>query len=340
MSNPNDRLEPLTPTEALSMYEGDRRGELSKATLRSHGYRITRFIEWCDDAGINNLNNLTGRDIQRYKISRKQEVSTVTVKSHMDTLRVFIRFCEAVDAVRNGLSESVVSPSVTVEENRSESILEPDRIDSILSHLEKYEYATHNHVLLQLLWESGCRVGAAHAIDVEHVDTLECRVELRHNPETDTPLKNGTRGEREVAITTETATLLKDYIDEHRHDVTDDHGRRPLLTTKHGRATRNTLRTWVYRLSRPCMAGRECPHERNPDDCEAVESRMTASKCPDSRSPHAIRRAAVTHWLAQDVPTEAVSDRMNVSAEVIDEHYDKRSARDKMEQRRQYLDDI
>lgn len=64
---------------------------------------------------------------------------------------------------------------------------------------------------------------------------------------------------------------------------------------------------------------------------------MSASKCPDSVAPHAIRRGAITHYLAEDTPAKVVSDRMNVSQDVIDEHYDHRSEREKMEQRREFL---
>jgi len=340
MSNPNDRLEPLTPREAVELYEADRRDEVSDATLQSHGYRLERFVEWCEREDIDNLNDVSGRDIQRFKLYRKQQVSTVTLKSQMDTLRVFLRFCESLDGVRDGVAESVVSPTVDREDNVSGAILPTDRTETILAYLAKYNYASIHHVLLRILWETGCRMGAARAIDVDHVDLHDCRIELHHQPETDTPLKNGKRGEREIAISPDTALLIEDYINEHRHDVADDYGRNPLLTTEYGRITKNTLRAYVYRLSRPCQYGKDCPIDRDPDDCEAVESRMSASKCPESRSPHAIRRGAITHWLTQDVPTEAVSDRMNVTKDVLDEHYDKRSKRERMEQRRDYLNDI
>jgi len=57
-------------------------------------------------------------------------------------------------------------------------------------------------------------------------------------------------------------------------------------------------------------------------------------------SPHAVRRGAITHWLNSDVPEPVVSARVNVSTAVLDEHYDRRTERDKMEQRRKYLDQI
>ena len=35
-------------------------------------------------------------------------------------------------------------------------------------------------------------------------------------------------------------------------------------------------RTYVYRGSRPCAIGRECPHDRDPDDCEAANTEAAA----------------------------------------------------------------
>jgi hypothetical protein len=40
------------------------------------------------------------------------------------------------------------------------------------------------------------------------------------------------------------------------------------------------------------------------------------------------------------VPETVVGDRANVSQEVLDQHYDRRTDREKMELRRQYLDDL
>lgn len=91
---------------------------------------------------------------------------------------------------------------------------------------------------------------------------------------------------------------------------------------------------------RPCEYGAECPHYRAPSECDAANKQYDASKCPSSVSPHAIHRGSITYWLREDVPKPVISDRADVSAKVLDQHYDKRTAHERMEQRRQLLEEI
>ena len=47
------------------------------------------------------------------------------------------------------------------------------------------------------------------------------------------------------------------------------------------------------------------------------------------------RSSAIAEW-----PPHVVGDRANVSEYVLDEHYDRRTDREKMEHRRKYLENI
>jgi hypothetical protein len=67
--------------------------------------------------------------------------------------------------------------------------------------------------------------------------------------------------------------------------------------------------------------------------------RTTASGCPSSRSPHDVRRGSITKHLREGTPREVVVDRMNVSREVLDLHYDERTKREKMRIRREFIED-
>jgi len=77
----------------------------------------------------------------------------------------------------------------------------------------------------------------------------------------------------------------------------------------------------------------------NQEDCEATEQGRS-SKWPSSISPHAIRRGSITDHLKEDIPETAVSGRADVSQRVLDQHYDRRTQREKIEQRMQYLDQL
>ncbi len=335
-------LEPITPQEALNLYLQEKQTELSDATIYSHNSRLGHFLRWCDERDIDNLNTLTGRDLHRYKLWRRNEgnLRPATVKTQMDTLRVFIRWCEVVDAVTPDLSTKVQSPSLAPGENARDVMLDTEQADAVISHLEKYEYASLPHVTLLLLWHTMMRRGAAHALDVEDYDPNEQLLSVTHRPETDTPIKNGHDGERLVALNGWVCQVLDDWIADQRPDVTDDYGREPLLATAQGRVHYGTIQGYVYAYTRPCVYTGECPHDRTLNTCEATVKKQDASKCPSSVSPHAVRRGAITHWLHRDVPPRVVSDRANVSQAVIDEHYDRRTEREKMEQRRQFLDEV
>lgn len=123
---------------------------------------------------------------------------------------------------------------------------------------------------------------------------------------------------------------MEEYIEHSRHAVADEYDREPLLTTASSRMRRTTLRRVVYHTTAPCFRGEPCTDCRDGSDHEYG----------DAVSPHAIRRGSITHFLTNDVPIEIVGDRMNVSRDVLSEHYDQRSESVKVEQRRQYLTNI
>lgn len=330
-------LEPLNPSTAREMYLDQRRGELADETHRTHDQRLQRFCEWCDETDVDNLNYLSGRDLHQYRIWRASDVAEVTLNNEMSTLRVFLRFCAAVDAVSESLPNKVLIAHD--EETARTEMIEGDHAQATLEYLRKFEYATLPHVLFELLWHTGIRAGAARSIDVGDVHRSESYVSLRHRPAEDTPLKNGEAGERPVALSDEVAVIVGDYVDHKRTDVTDECGREPLFTTAQGRMSKSTIRRTVHTITRPCNY-RGCPHGRDTDECPAAQENDRARECPSSVSPHPVRRGAITHFLRSDTPQRVVSDRMDVSKDVLDRHYDERTDKEKMEQRRGYLENI
>ena len=348
-----DDLESISPTEAVQMYHEAMRDEHAESTRKSGKHRLRSFVQFCDEEGIEDLTELTGRDLFQYRIWRREgqgedreSIKLVTLKGQLATLRRFLRFAANINAVPPELYEQIVLPTMTNGEDVSESTLEPSRAIEILRYLERAQPGSRDHIILLLLWETGSRTGAARGLDLGDVDLDGSHprftgpaVRFVHRPDTGTPLKNQQSGTRWNRISESTAGYLEDYIELHRHDVTDDHGRSPLLTTQYGRPAGNTLRTTLYRVTRPCWRGEPCPHDRNVDECEATHLDH-ASKCPSSRSPHDVRSGRVTYYRREDVPRRIVKDRLNASEDILDRHYDRRSDREQAEQRSEHLPDI
>ncbi|RDI71969.1 tyrosine-type recombinase/integrase [Halopelagius longus] len=335
-------LEPLEPEEAVELYLQDRKSELAKSTQYAHSSRLGHFVRWCNEQGIDNLNELTGRKLHRYRLWRRADgnLAPPTEKSQMDTLRVFIRWCGTIDAVPTDLWSKVVSPSLSEGENSRDVMVDSEVAKGILEYLSTYEYASERHVTFHLMWHALLRRGAVRALDLEDYDSEEMSLDVRHRPETETPIKNKHNGERFIALSSETCTVLDAWIEDRRPDSVDEYGRNPMLSTSQGRAHLTTIQSYIYSITRPCTYDKDCPHDREISECKAAAMRSSASTCPSSLSPHAVRRGAITHWLNSDVPEQVVSARANVSPAVLDEHYDRRTEREKMEQRRRYLDNV
>ena len=225
----------------------------------------------------------------------------------MDTLRVFLRWATGIDAVYPELPDKVQSPSLQRGENERETHIDSETAEAILDYLRKYEYATLPHVTWEPYWHTSMRRGGGRALDVGDFYPDEQYLDVCHRPETDTPLKNKYEGERPVSISTALTTVIDDWLSDQRPDVTDEHGRRPLLATNYGRAHGQTLQKYIYQWSRPCTVGNDCPHERDPETCEATQRHDTAHLCPSSINTHDIRRSSLTHAPRSEVLVPAVS---------------------------------
>lgn len=339
LESSESELEPIEPERAVELYLEDKARECQQATVRSHRSRLGFFVGWCDEQGIENLNDLSARDIHEFRVWRREDLNVTSEKTQMDTLRVFVEWCETIDAVQHGLFKKIKSPVIPDGGNVRETTLTMDRANEILDYLKTYEYATVEHVTWLVLVETGMRLGAAHGLDIDDYrrDSDYPHLQLAHRPDTDTPLKNARKGERPVSISSDACDIIDDYIENRRTDVTDGYDREPLLASQQGRISKSTIRKYVYKWSRPCAVGAACPHDRDPAECDAANDLDQASKCPSSVTPHPIRRGYITRLLKAGVSVEVVSDRCNISPIVIDEHYDVRTEEEKMQQCQEVL---
>lgn len=335
-----DRIPDLSPREALERWLGKLRVSKADSTVSAYHYRLKLFVEFCEAQEIDHVGDLTGWDLETYETHRRESVdSALTLKRDLGALRLFLQYLAKIEQVNESLPEKVDLPDVPRKAHVDETRLHADDARALLDYYMEHptKRASRSHVLLALLWYTGARLGGVRALDVDDFEPGEEYVEFHHRPEEDTPLKNGVDGERIVGLPAEIAAVVEDYVDGDRLDTYDDHGRRPLLTTQYGRASKNGIRTWTYLATQPCLHS-PCPHGNERETCEYVNT-DAASKCPSSRSPHQVRTGSITWQLNQGVPPQVVADRVNTSVAVLKRHYDKPTKKEEMEERRrEHLD--
>lgn len=347
----NDDLDPITPEAALDYYLDTRRYDLADDTLSTHRYRLESFVKWLvsEDYGggaITNLNDIDLRTIHAFRVFKREAnfkdeepCNAVTMQGQVSTLRVFLQHIAEINAIPESLPERVKLPTIQHGEDVDKRLLEAERANAILDHLRQWEYVRQPHIALLLFWRTSCRLGGLRALDVGDFDAEEGALSFRHRPKTDTPLKNGTHGERDVSLKPYVVEVVKDHLQSpHRHDVTDDHGRTPLITTEQGRPGKSTYRNWMYKWTQPCRIGEACPDGRDPDECEATDH-LKLSQCPFNVSPHPIRAGSITAHRDAGTPREVVSDRGDVSEKILEHHYDQASERQRMRRRREFIPD-
>jgi len=341
MTNRRDDPSELPVRDAVSRYLRRRRADATDSSVYSWEYRLKIFIEWCEGIGIERVGDLRPVDLDEYYDIRSGTVEPTTLRGEMWTLKGFVEYLDQLDAVEDDLQDAVRIPNVEKEDRSNDERLVEDDALALIGFFRNDEAAraSRNHVFLEIAWHTGARIGSIRALDRRDANLDENYLEFNHRPDTDTGLKNKRDGERPVAIPSEVSDILEEYIRGDRYDVHDDHGRAPLLTSTHGRPGKNTIRVWSYQATQPCLHS-PCPHGREREPCEYTEH-AHASKCPSSRSPHKIRTGSITWQLNIGIPPEVVAERVNASLKVIEQHYDKESPHERMEQRRrQYIENM
>jgi site-specific recombinase XerD len=330
----------VEPADAVEQYLKSRH-DIQEKTRDEHRYRLKHFVTWCDQVGLDSLDELEAYDLERYKNYRMNETecSIVTLRNHMHTLRQLLRWAEKVEAVEGELSENVIVPTTTKQDEARDVLISHEYAREIIDYLSSYHYCSTQHLVFHILYHTGLRRSGILALDVEDWNPDERILSVRNREEQGTRIKGGDQANRNISITDSSLVrTLNDWVGEKRPDVTDDHGRKPLLATRHGRMHYKTVTQIVYKVSRPCYIDQGCPHDRDIDTCEATKS-SGYSKCPSSVSAHPIRRSAITHHLAEDVPKDIVSKRMSVSKDVLEQHYDGRDLETKRRNRLPHLED-
>jgi site-specific recombinase XerC len=282
----------MNPEEAVESYIDAKKNNVSDATVQNYSYRLERLVEYLERNDIDDVSEVTPETVERFKEKRLShaEVGEYTVRQQIRTVRDFLRWLEHKEILEQTVSNSVAIPDSDTEESATEPI-DPEKAEAVVEYLYKFEYASMDHIIFHTIWETGVRLGTLLAFDVSDWDSYGRVLKARHRPNTETPLKNGRAGERNITVTDDRlAEALDDWIEVSRPNVTDDYGRKPLVATSHGRASKTTVRRSVGKVVQPCRWDNDCPHGEEIQTCEYREGNL--SDCPSSESPRTVRKGS------------------------------------------------
>lgn len=338
----NDRRidpEDITIAQAVDRYVQRLKRDKTDATVRTYRLDLRQFVQWCDRQDIHRPGELTGMDFELYEEERAATLAPTSLENQMGIVKRFMEFCGTIGAVDETLYEKVHVPRASIDEqSRDEKLSTGDATDLLRCFRNRKNglFGTKWHAILEVAWHTGARLGGLRALDLDDYDDEAGVLEFRHRPKSDTPLKNKLGGERDVAILPTVANALDAYIEDNRYDSHDGHGRAPLFTTRSstGRLSHNAVRSWIYQATQPCWHTDDpCPHQKRRSDCEWTKA-SKSSKCPSSRSPHAVRTGSITFHRDRGFDPKDTSERVNASLRTIEKHYDKSEHREKLEKRR------
>ncbi|SET54674.1 site-specific integrase [Natrinema hispanicum] len=335
---PENGLSPLkqpTLSEQFDRYLS-RRKNRSPATRGQYHRTIPDFIDFSEDHGVTHPAGISVKLVEGYidKLELEYDLDA-TILTHTKNVRAWLRWLARRNYCEEGVYRLLDKKELGLSLKARDETIPEETAAASIQRLRQRRRGSSMHSLMELGWNGGPRIGDIHSADLQDFDPDNNTLRFRHRPETGTRLKNGSEdddtpgdGERDIVIKDCTVEAIQLYIDTERPDVTDDYGRRPLFATSYGRASRSTLRRWIYEATSCHWApetsdGPTCDGSCDPD----------SNVCPQSYYPHAIRRGAIVNQLSGGLRRDLASDRFNVSENVLRKHYDTRSKQQKKEDR-------
>lgn len=279
-------------------------------------------------------------------VAETNDFTQSTLESYSTGLQTFLQYCEDTNRLPDGTVDGHITYSATDRERQWDEEIDYERAERIVSWMQDHFPHHRDTVILTILLRTGMRKSGLRGIDLEDIQVRADRGPVIRLKERDgTPLK-GKRGkhERVVNIKQSVYDRILEYVDNHRHDVTDscddDCGecdtcqRRPLITTRFGRASNSTIRDAVYKWT--------CPQHTGVGDCscESKPNTSEASKCDESISPHGFRAAHVTYLKDEGVPYDHIGGRVGCEPDTLKAHYDNADKEQESQRRHSLLDDL
>jgi len=313
-----------------------RRQNRSPATIAQYKRTIPMFTDFAASHNIVSPSELSTEVVEDYVDALFAEYDKdATILTYTKNIRAWLQWLETRTQCPDSLPALLSKEDLGLSPSARDVALPKNEAKHLLGKLRSQRRGSAQHAILELAWNSGLRLGGLHSLDVDDLNFDKNDVSIHHRPAQGTRLKNGDgsddtagNGERVIALHPHVVDALQQYIQVERSSIADDYGREPLFTTVYGRASKSTLRRWIYdatscRWAAGGPADSSCDGSCDPD----------TAVCPYSYYPHAVRRGCIVAHLSGGLRTDRASQRFNVNPSILKKHYDPRTAQQRKDDR-------
>lgn len=204
--------------------------QLREKTLNSYEQSLRLFERWCcDEMKITTVDKVTESVIRRYIISLQERgkysfyadddkkntnhpdrrrdyrkpVSSITINNYIRNLRVFFNWIDQGDILKKNPMKKVRQIKV---DRTAKEFISDDEYKRLVSKLDKSYYPEHrDFVMINLMIDSGMRLGECSVLLVEDIDLTHKKVLLRAE------ITKG-RKDRVVFFSAKTETILRRWL--------------------------------------------------------------------------------------------------------------------------------
>ena len=149
---------------------------LSDKTKESYGYDLNTYKEYLYDKGINNVKNITTKDIEDYlKYRNEQNELTSTIAHNLTVIKNFHSYLLKSKIIDKDVSENISRPKLRKTLPKTLSI---DDIDKLLDIRLNTLYDYRNKAMIELMYGSGLRVSELISLDLHSIDFTNCIIRI------------------------------------------------------------------------------------------------------------------------------------------------------------------
>jgi len=157
----------------------------SEKSIKSHGYHIRKFINWCNKNNINYKNINFENILQYIREEKSREVKEPAINNQLNAISIYYDWL-----VKIGQANQNIIKQVRVKANRKKALCEPMKPDQLeklyndFSNLPSWNFKTkkgnvlhqRNLIILGLMVYQGLTTGELSKLETNHINLKEGKI--------------------------------------------------------------------------------------------------------------------------------------------------------------------